>query len=250
MGMRYIRQIMAPRTIGIMQPYFFPYIGYFQHIYACDVYVFLDDVDFANREYVRRNSLLISGCRRPFGIEIADRHQDTEIRDLKLNPNPRWRHKLLKTVDLNYKKAPFFDTIRERILRPVIESDTKSAAEFNKLSIALPCEYLGIKTKLIWSSGKYEKKSLKGPSRIRAICKSENADIYINTPGGMALYDQDEYAADGLELRFLQPDINAMRYAQGKAEWVPHLSIIDVLMWNDLITVREFLLKYEFIHGE
>ena len=99
---------MASHSIGVMQPYFFPYIGYFQHIHACDVFVFLDDVDYANLEYVRRNYLLINGKRQAFTLEMENRSQTTKICDLQLSGNDKWRRRILKTIEFNYRKATNF----------------------------------------------------------------------------------------------------------------------------------------------
>lgn len=240
---------MTRKRIGIMQPYFFPYIGYYQHIHACDLYVFLDDVAYANLEYVRRNYLLIGGERKPFGIEMTNRSQSTPIKDLQLNPDPKWRRKLTRTIELNYKRAPYFDSVMKNVVLPALESNISRVAELNEMTIRLPLQYLDLAKEFACSSVAHDPNDLVGAERIRKICRDEDAGIFINPMGGMKLYFHDEFAAEGLELGFLKPDFQALRYAQGKVEWSPNLSIVDVLMWNDRDTVRKFLSKYEIIRG-
>ncbi len=220
-------------AIGIMQPYFFPYIGYYQHLDVCDKFVFLDDVEYANLEYVRRNNLLVNGRRQPFGLEMVSKSQMTLIRDLQLSPDPRWRSRMLKTIERNYRRSPGYDEVMETVIRPVIQSNVSTVAELNKLSIMISSEFVGITTIVCETSANYENRHLAGATRIRDICRLEGATTYINPIGGTKLYFHDDFEADGLQLKFHKSDMTAMKYVQGNAPWTPYLSIIDVLMWND-----------------
>lgn len=238
------------KSVGVMQPYFFPYIGYFQHIYACDQFVFLDDVDYAKLEYVTRNNLLVQGKRSPFGVEVSGgRSSKTLIKDLLLNPAPKWRGKILKTIELNYKRSPCFEQVMDEILSPVVLGAESHVAELNRASVKACCQYLEIETSFVDSSVIYEKHDLFGSARVRDICKTEHATMYINSIGGKELYYHDEFSEDDLDLKFLQPDMKSMVYSQGKSEWTPYLSILDVLMWNDKLTAQSFLPKYALVVG-
>lgn len=242
---------VVAKTVGVMQPYFFPYIGYFQHINACDTFVFLDDVDYAKIEYVGRNNLLVQGKRCPFGVEMTGgRSSRTLIKDLQLNAAPKWRGKLLKTIELNYKKAIYFEQVMDAVISPVILGADSLVAELNRNSIKACCKYLNVSKDFVDSSVVYPKRGLVGSDRVRDICKSESATLYINSIGGRDLYFHDEFHRDGLELKFLQPDMNAVTYAQGKFPWTPYLSIVDVLMWNSPELVRSFLSRYQLVDGQ
>ncbi len=238
------------KTIGVMQPYFFPYIGYYQHVFACDQFVFLDDVDYSKLEYVGRNNLLVQKRKTPFGVEMSGgRSSNSLIKDLLLNPAPKWRAKMLKTIELNYKKTPHFHAVMDEIVSPVMLGAQTHVAELNRASIKACCEYLEIETTFVDTSVIYEKKNLFGSDRVRNICQLENATTYINSIGGKELYYHDEFAEDGLALKFLKPDMEAMVYSQGKSPWTPYLSILDVLMWNDRSRVQSFLSEYELVKG-
>ena len=230
--------------LAIMQPYIFPYIGYFQLINAVDKFVIYDDVNFINRGWINRNRILVNGKDSLFTIPLKDASQNKLINEIEVNWDAAWKNKFLKTIEQSYKKAPFYKEgldIIEKTLN--IEALNSSSVIFNNLKVI--CEYLDIKTELVKSSAIYQNADLKAQERILDICLQEKANHYINPIGGLALYDKSFFEAKGLKLNFIKA--KPVVYPQLKNEFVPWLSMIDVLMFNSKETIQAFLQEYELV---
>jgi len=228
--------------IAVMQPYTFPYIGYFQLVYACDVFVFYDDVNFIKKGYINKNFLLHKGKRTPFTFPCKAISQNKTIRDTELNITLAFAEKCCKTLEHNYKKAPFFEDVFPLIAQYITHFQERSIAAFAQGSIRLVCDYLGIERRFIQSSEAYDNAHLKGENRILDIAVREQAKTYINPIGGKTLYTKDHFEKKGISLQFLEP--KRIAYPQFQDEFVPWLSIIDVLMFNDKKTTVGYLKKY------
>lgn len=228
--------------LAVMQPYFLPYIGYFQLMAAADVFVLLDDVAFINRGWINRNRLLLDGAPKRFTLPLSGASQNRRICDLALADEPRWRERLLATVDHAYRRAPQYRPVRA-LLERVLMSGTQRLDELLLASLREVAGLLGLETEIRPSSRVYGNEALKGQARILDICRLEGATHYLNPPGGSALYDAEAFAAAGLQLRFVQPQ--PISYAQFGASHVPWLSMLDVLMFNDVPAVRELLRRAE-----
>ncbi|TAN68260.1 MAG: hypothetical protein EPN17_09500 [Methylobacter sp.] len=215
--------------IAIMQPYLFPYIGYFQLLNAVDKFVFYDDVSFIKQGWINRNRLLISGVPRYFTIPISRASATKEIKDILISKKLRWQNKLSNTLYHSYSKAAYYPRIN-CLFNDVILANECFIAEMAKHSIIAVAEYLGINASFISSSSQYHNAELKGVNRILDICRQENADIYLNLPGGCKLYDHSMFARFGIELQIIQPSIDT--YKQFNGAFHPGLSILDVLMFN------------------
>ena len=243
--------------LAIMQPYFFPYIGYFQLINAVDKFIVYDDVNFIKRGWINRNQILMNHSYKSL-ITVPLKHKSSflKIREIEIDNSDNWRKKLLKILEYNYKKAPFFNEIFP-ILNIIINFNTNLLSEFNINSIKELCKYLEIKTFIQSNTQKYQdienylcdyNKSINKPIdtkvvRILEICKKENANIYINPIGGIELYNKEDFKKNGLELFFLKTlDI---RYKQFNNEFIPNLSIIDVMMFNSVDEINKMLDNYE-----
>lgn len=231
-------------TIAIMQPYFLPYIGYLQLIKAVDKFILYDDVAFINRGWINRNRLLMNGKDHLFTIPLKDASQNKRIRDVELGDDPKWRSKLLKTIEQAYRKAPFYTTVYP-LLEKVVNLEARTIAELIAGGLPLLTDYLGIKTELVPSSTVYENEDLKAQERILDICRREKASRYINPIGGQELYDRQRFADAGIELFFIQS--KRLEYPQFKNEFVPWLSIADILMFNDVPVVHQLLDAYELV---
>jgi len=229
--------------VAVMQPYLFPYLGYFQLIHAADRFVVFDDVNYINKGWINRNNLLVNGAATLFTVPLRDAGQNKKINDIELSPDTAWRAKLLKTVEFNYKKTPLFGTVFP-LLQQVFYGPHIHIAALNLHALRMVCGYLGIDTEIVPSSDIYGNAALKGQERIVDICRKENADIYINPMGGVDLYDAADFARHGIELRFLKPQ--AVPYPQNAKTFVPWLSMIDVLMNNPREKVVEMLDKFEW----
>ena len=179
--------------IAIMQPYVFPYVGYFQLINAVDIFVFYDDVNFIKQGWINRNNILVNGQPFLFTIPLKKPSSFVKINEVMINEKMRgqWQKKFLLTLQQNYKKAPFFEegfSIVENIFASSI--DEISISKLAIKSVLEVCNYLDIDTKIISSSTIYENKDLSGKERVIDICKKENSLHYINPIGGQELYEQ------------------------------------------------------------
>ncbi|QJW90727.1 WbqC family protein [Spirosoma taeanense] len=231
-------------TLAIMQPYFLPYIGYMQLMNAVDTFVLYDDVAFINRGWINRNKLLINGQEYLFTVPLKDASQNKRINEVHLADDPKWRGKLLKTIEQGYLKAPYYGTVMP-LTEKIINFATDSIADLVHNSLVELNGYLGIGTKLIPSSAIYNNTHLKAQERILNICQQEHAARYINPIGGLDLYDKPTFAQAGMELKFIQA--KRVEYPQFRNEFIPWLSILDALMFNDVATVQAMLNEYELV---
>lgn|SRR5690606_9293872 len=232
--------------LAIMQPYLFPYIGYFQMIKAVDKFVFYDDVNFIKKGWINRNRILVSGKDFMFTVPLQKTSQNNLILNsyIKQEAYNEWRDKLYVTIDLNYKKAPYFDDAF-RIITNVLNQNTTSISELAIESIKQVSEYLELNTLFIKSSETYNNRSLERQERLIAICKSENASHYVNAIGGQELYTKESFEKENIKLNFIKP--LPIEYKQFNNDFVPWLSIIDVLMFNSKEEIKLMLNSYKLI---
>jgi len=223
---------------AIMQPYLFPYIGYFQLINAVDVFVVYDDVNYIKKGYINRNSILLGESKFQFTFSIIGASQNYKICELNFD---FFSDKFLKTIILAYSKAPFFNDVFP-IIKRIFYFKDKNVSKFLVNSIIEIATYLQIQTKIMISSELQLAKEEKASGRIISICKSLGASNYINAIGGKLLYDVADFNRNDLTLEFLQP--GEIQYEQFTNSFVPWLSIIDVMMFNDVSTIQKMLNKY------
>ena len=228
-------------TLGIMQPYFMPYIGYWQLMAAVDKYVIYDDVNFIKKGWINRNNILINGSKQLFSISLEGVSQNKLINEIQIADD---FVKLRKTISMAYSKAPYYEETME-LLDQIFTFESKNLAKFLENSIRLVADYLGFDTEIILSSDVEKDNSLRGQEKILEICKNLNADVYYNAIGGQELYHKDDFDALGVDLKFVQSEITA--YKQLKNEFVGGLSIIDVLMFNSKTEVQNMLKQYTTI---
>ena len=233
-------------TLAIMQPYFLPYIGYMQLMSAVDTFVLYDDVAFINRGWVNRNRLLINGQEHLFTVPLKDASQNKRINEVMIANDPKWRSKLLKTIEQGYRKAPFYQPVMP-LTEKIINFTTDSIADLVYFSLLELNQYLGLTTRLVQSSTVYNNADLKAQERILDICRQEKASQYINPIGGTDLYDKPTFAQAGMELSFIKALKTEYPQVNNRNEFIPWLSIIDVLMMNDVPTVNTMLGAYELV---
>lgn len=188
--------------VGIMQPYFFPYIGYFQLINAVDTYVNLDHVSFMKRSYMTRN--LIKNDIS-LNLQVKNASQNRSCREVYVDFSHNYINKFRKTLELNYSKSPFYKSVIEQIIEPHFVEKDISVSDFNFGIIKSVCTYLNIDCTFIETSTKFEKVGKKAEGLIN-ITKSIGADTYINAIGGMKLYDKPSFKENGLDLYFIKMD--------------------------------------------
>jgi len=229
-------------TAAVMQPYFFPYIGYFQMIKAVDVFVFYDDVNYIKKGWINRNRILVKGKDKLFTIPLKDASQNKMINEVEIFLERPEVRKILETIKQNYKKAPFYQNVFP-IIENVFSTEVSTIADLTILSIKSVNEYLGITTVLKRSSVDFaDTKGLERAERLIAICKHTGAEKYINAVGGQELYTKEYFASQGIDLKFIKSE--PIAYKQFDNEFVPWLSIIDVLMFNSVEEVQVILNKY------
>jgi hypothetical protein len=227
-------------SIAVMQPYFFPYIGYFQLINEVDKFVFYDDVDFIKNGWINRNRILINGEPKYFTIPCKDVSSNKIIKKVEHALDQRSKKKLLKKIKFTYSNAPYFEGVFP-IIQEVFITETKLISELAIESIKRVTDYLGLECEFQKSSEKYDNRELSAADRLIDICKIERINYYINSIGGKDLYDKKYFLENDIKLDFLKPSIT--EYEQFSNEFVPGLSIIDVLMFNSKSNVTNNLLK-------
>lgn len=232
--------------IGIMQPYVFPYIGYFQLIHSVDKFVCYDDVTFIKQGWINRNRILLNSSPHFFTIPLASASSNKEIKDTEINYNlyPKWKTKFYRTVEQAYKKSPYYSQVIP-VITDVLDKKYQSISELAMESIRSVCSYVNIDREF-GSCDIYNNSELNAQDRVLDICKQELATQYINVQGGRELYSKDAFSENNIELFFISPA--KVEYEQNAKDFVPWLSIIDVLMYNDIQTISEKILpKYDLL---
>lgn len=230
--------------VAIMQPYFFPYIGYFQLIAAVDVFIVYDNIKYTKKGWINRNRILQNGKDTLFSLALKSDsdHLDIYKRELAVDFN---RNKLLNQFKGGYQRAPYFEQTFP-LIEKIVQYEEKNLFHFLHYSIVKTCEHLGIKTKINISSDIAIDHNLKNQDKVLALCKAAGADVYLNSIGGIELYAKESFQEHGIKLKFIKSE--PFEYVQFGGSFVPWLSIIDVMMFNQLDTIQTHILtNYELI---
>ena len=227
--------------IAVMQPYFFPYIGYWQLINSVDIFIIYDDVNFIKRGYINRNNILINNVKHLFTLALIKSSQNKKINEILIGKNNK---KILRTIEQSYLKAPFFHDIFP-IIEDIFSNKEKDLSKFLGNSLQIFSKYLDINTKFEYSSMIMNDKSLQAQDRLIEISKILNATDYINAIGGEQLYDKNAFSDAGINLSFIQTKL--INYKQFNNKFIPNLSIIDVMMFNSKEDIKEMLKKYTLV---
>ncbi|MFO1173656.1 MAG: WbqC family protein [Paracoccaceae bacterium] len=232
--------------IAIMQPYFLPYLGYFQLIATVDRFVIYDNVEYTKKGWINRNRILRNGEPVLFTLPLGKGSDYLDVRDRTIASSfdPT---KLLGQFAGAYRNAPHFDAIMP-YLSEILQYSDRNLFAFVRHSLEVTCRYLGIATPLLVSSEIEKSSHLHGSDRVISICEQLGADRYTNPIGGLLLYRPSDFAARGITLRFLRsrPD----PYLQGGATFQPYLSIVDVMMFNSRDQISMMLTNgYDIVEG-
>ena len=235
--------------IGIMQPYFFPYLGYWQLMKAVDKYVVYDDVNYIKSGWINRNAVLVKGKRHNINVILIAASPNKFINQICVNTDERVQKKLFKTISEYYSKAPFYAQVKP-ILEKIIFSQEPNLAKYLFESIKAVAAYLQIHTELMLSSQIAKDNSLKGYKKVIEISKVLGGTEYLNSFGGFDLYEphRAEFLDNGIVLRYLK--MKEIVYPQFNNEFVPNLSIIDVMMFNSPEEIKKMLGDYTVINSE
>lgn len=229
--------------IGIMQPYFLPYIGYFQLLNAVDKYVIYDNIQYTKKGWINRNRILQNGKDLLITVPVEKDSDYLDIKD-RLVSNGFDRQKLLNQIREAYRKAPHFDSVIS-LIENIINVDENNLFLYIYNSVKTVCEYLNIDTEIIISSTLDIDHSLKGQDKVISICKKLGATDYYNAIGGQELYNLEDFKKENIDLHFLSA--NPIEYKQLKNEFVPWLSILDVMMFNSVDEIKTILENYKLV---
>jgi hypothetical protein len=233
-------------TVAIMQPYAFPYIGYFCLAEASDVFVFHDDVNYIKGGWINRNRIVINGAPYLFSIPVSRWESDDFIMNVRIQSIIDFRRKFLRQLELAYRNAPSFE-IGLSYVDDVLNSSHISISELAIHSIVRLYKLVGLPKTFLRSSERFS--GLRGVGRsekLTAITKALGSNNYVNPIGGTALYDKTSFAEMGVSLSFVKSKLTEYRQV-GAREFIPSMSIIDVLMNNDLDRVRMLMKDYELV---
>lgn len=230
--------------LAIMQPYFFPYIGYFQLIRAVDQFIVYDNIQYTKKGWINRNRFLQNGKDVMFSVPLKKDSDLLDVRDREIAADFK-KDKFLNQLKEAYRRAPFF-TQTFPMVEQIVRYEERNLFRFIHNSIVKTCEYLSIGTKILISSSIPIDHSLKNQDKVLALCAAVGATTYVNAIGGMELYTKEPFRVKGVELKFVKS--KPFDYPQFGNEFVPWLSIIDVMMFNSLDTIQaRILTNYELV---
>ncbi len=230
--------------LGIMQPYFFPYLGYWQLMNIVDKYVIYDDVNYIKGGWINRNRILNNGEAVYFNLPILGASPNKLINEIEVNQNNALTNKNLRMLQNCYCKAPYFDSVYP-LLEKILKNNQKNLALYLADSIKVIAEYLDINTTFILSSELKKNNELRGQNKVIDICRLMGASEYYNAIGGQELYSFAEFDRNNIKLNFIKSDLR--EYKQYKNEFIEGLSIIDVLMFNSKEECKKMLNDFSII---
>ena len=226
--------------LGVMQPYFLPYIGYFQLINAVDKYVIYDNIEYTKKGWINRNRMLMNGSDFLISLPLK-KDSDYKMvceRELSSEYQPK---KMLGQIKSSYQKAPYFKEVN-LLLESILYAGETNLFKYIFHSVKAINNYAGINTEMVISSTITIDHQLKSEDKVLAICKALSADTYYNAIGGKELYSKERFHNLGIDLKFISSDY--VQYQQFNNAFVPWLSIIDVLMFNSKEELGVMLKKY------
>lgn len=233
---------MKDGYVAIMQPYIFPYIGYFHLIECSSIFVFYDDVHYIKKGWINRNRILMNNNPFLFTVPVAKASQNKLICETVPAFDSKWKNKFYRQLTHTYKRAPFFYDIIE-LISSVFEKKYSDVSDLSIESILAVYSYLG--TPIDYTKSSVTSPNTRGmgkADRLIEITKELGYEAYVNAPGGRKLYTKDYFLTKGVTLAYVNS--KQIEYKQKSNKFVPSLSIIDVLMFNDKERVLEFFSAY------
>ena len=230
-------------TLGIMQPYFLPYIGYWQLLAAVDRFVIYDNIQYTKKGWINRNRFLRDGRDVYFTVPLKKASDYLDIAERQLADDFD-RDQLLRTWRAAYRRAPHIGDVMP-VLERIVRAPMANLFEYVQHSVVEMAAFLEIRTPMVVSSTVPIDHTLRAERKVLALCRALGADRYLNPIGGVELYSAAAFAAESVTLEFLRP--RPREYAQLEHPFVPNLSIVDVLMFNSKATVREMLSEADVI---
>jgi hypothetical protein len=230
--------------VAIMQPYLFPYTPYFQLIHAVDCFVIFDTVQYIRRGWMHRNRIKLNGQEHLITFPTALAPRDTPIQEIVFSENAaKERERLLIKLAHAYGRATHWDQL-EQLVAPLIAGLEQggSFVEFAERSLRSISGALRITTRFLRASDLIARASPQYQDYVLDICQALDANEYVNAPGGKDLYRAEAFAERGVALRFLHSELPP--YPQQGGEFVPDLSVIDILANVKLEDIRDYLQRW------
>lgn len=227
--------------LAIMQPYFLPYVGYFQLISAVDIFIVYDNIKFTKKGWINRNRMLQNSKDVTFSLPVKKASESLNVCEREISEDFN-RKKMLNQFRGSYHSAPFFEQTFP-LIESILFNEEKNLFHFLYSSIKKVCKPLEIGTRIVVSSELPIDHNLKGQDKVLAMCEHVGATTYINPIGGIELYSERVFKQRGFDLKFLKS--KPLEYKQIGPEFVPWLSIVDVMMFNPLDTIQDYI-KYGF----
>lgn len=229
--------------LGIMQPYIFPYIGYYSLINYVDEFIFFDTPQYIRKGWINRNRILrADGQPDYFTIPVEKHARETPINQVRIKRNTQWRDKIWGQLTVYKRRAPHYDVVID-LVRDVFENEEMISSLAIK-SIRKTCQYIGIETPFnTFSEMGLQIGNVEAPDEwALEITKATGYHTYVNPPGGMKFFDRDKYAKEGIELLFLEAGLT--KYNQRIGRFEPGLSIVDIMMFLEPVEIRDLLQDY------
>lgn len=230
--------------IAVMQPYLFPYLGYFQLINFVDKFVIFDDVNFIKRGWINRNYILYNGVSKIFTLPLRKASLNKKINETLIFEETNAKKIILYWIRQSYKKAPYYDETFN-LIEEIIMNSEQNLSKYIEFSLNKIIKYIGIETEIIISSQLPKNNELKGQEKIIEICRILKGNHYINSIGGIELYSKETFNNYNIDLNFLKTQ--NIKYKQFDNEFVPNLSIIDIIMFNSVEQIQRSLMNFEII---
>lgn len=231
--------------LAIMQPYIFPYLGYFHLIEATRKIVFYDDVNYIKRGWVNRNRILLNNVDFLFTVPVEKASQNKLINEIRPKLNADFERKFFGLIKVAYSRAPFYNNIVE-LLKYVFSGDYNDIGDLAIKSILSVYQYMG--ENINWTKSSFVSPESRGTDRadrLIKICLDLEYNSYRNSIGGQSLYGKDYFKSNGVELRFVDPILKG--YKQFGGDFIPGLSIIDILMFNDQNALKDHFNSYRLV---
>jgi len=223
-----------------------PYIGYFQLINSVDTFVVYDNIEYTKKGWINRNRILVNGKDEYITLPLKNDSDFLHVNERYLAESfHKEKIKILRKIKESYRKAPYFSEVYN-LIEEILNYNDHNLFQFIFNSINKICNYLEIRTKLIISSNVNINHHLKSQDKVIAICKELKANVYINPIGGIELYSKNEFNNEGLNLKFLKS--NEIQYNQFQNNFVPFLSILDLMVFISPDKLKKVLTNYDLIN--
>lgn len=236
--------------LAIMQPYFFPYIGYFSLIKNTDHFVFFDTPQYIRKGWINRNRIIAGGGKDVYiTVPVEKAPRDTAIKDIKINNNEKWQEKIRGQLSIYKKRAPYYQDVMA-VVEDVINLESDLVSELAIKSVVCSCKYLQIPMKYdVYSQMEHSIADVKEPDEWALyITQQMQYDTYVNPPGGKSFFHREKYEKMGIELQFLIQELQ--KYNQRTNKFIEGLSILDVMMFCSPNEIESMMEKYVIDRGK